>query len=118
MQPALNNDGCKTLFKDEGIRSATVKRPSVGPGAQPARADSHTRRPETLGVKLRSTTEAIDTETSTGRAMWQMIGVLAELERLTYRTSGSKNSIRIQLPKFTDKIGLPIGSWEMPGIAY
>jgi len=32
-------------------------------------------------VKLRSLKEAIDTETPTGRAMWQMIGVLAELER-------------------------------------
>src|ERR1035441_6863766 len=30
------------------------------------------------GVKFRSLTEAIDTETPTGRAMWQMIGVLAE----------------------------------------
>jgi hypothetical protein len=35
------------------------------------------------GVKqrFRSLTEAIDTETPTGRATWQMIGVLAELER-------------------------------------
>jgi DNA invertase Pin-like site-specific DNA recombinase len=33
------------------------------------------------GVKFRSLTEAIDTDTPTGRAMWQMIGVLAELER-------------------------------------
>jgi DNA invertase Pin-like site-specific DNA recombinase len=33
------------------------------------------------GVKFRSLTEQIDTETPTGRAMWQMIGVLAELER-------------------------------------
>ena len=32
------------------------------------------------GVKFRSLTEAIDTETPTGRAIWQMIGVLAELE--------------------------------------
>jgi DNA invertase Pin-like site-specific DNA recombinase len=32
------------------------------------------------GVKFHSLTEAIDTETPTGRAMWQMIGVLAELE--------------------------------------
>jgi len=32
-------------------------------------------------VKFRSLTEAIDTETPTGRALWQMIGVLAELER-------------------------------------
>jgi DNA invertase Pin-like site-specific DNA recombinase len=33
------------------------------------------------GVKFRSLTEAIDTDTPTGRAMWQMIGVLVELER-------------------------------------
>jgi DNA invertase Pin-like site-specific DNA recombinase len=33
------------------------------------------------GVKFRSLTEAIDTATPTGRAMWQMISVLAELER-------------------------------------
>lgn len=33
------------------------------------------------GIKFRSLTEAIDTDTPTGRAMWQMIGVLAELER-------------------------------------
>ena len=33
------------------------------------------------GVKCKSLTEFIDTHTSTGRAMWQMVGVLAELER-------------------------------------
>jgi DNA invertase Pin-like site-specific DNA recombinase len=33
------------------------------------------------GIKFRSLTENIDTETATGRAMWQMISVLAELER-------------------------------------
>src|ERR1019366_7614804 len=33
------------------------------------------------GVKFHSLTEAIDTTTPTGRAMWQMIGLLAELER-------------------------------------
>jgi DNA invertase Pin-like site-specific DNA recombinase len=32
-------------------------------------------------VKFHSLTEAIDTTTPTGRAMWQMIGVLADLER-------------------------------------
>jgi DNA invertase Pin-like site-specific DNA recombinase len=36
---------------------------------------------KTRGVKFQSLTEAIDTTTPTGRAMWQMIGVLAELER-------------------------------------
>ncbi len=33
------------------------------------------------GVKFHSLTEALDTTTPTGRAIWQMIGVLAELER-------------------------------------
>ena len=32
-------------------------------------------------MKFKSLTEAIDTETPTGRAIWQMIGLLAELER-------------------------------------
>lgn len=33
------------------------------------------------GVAFQSLTEAIDTATPTGRAMWQMVGILAELER-------------------------------------
>jgi hypothetical protein len=33
------------------------------------------------GAKFRALTEAIDTGTPIGRAMWQMIGVVAELER-------------------------------------
>ena len=33
------------------------------------------------GAKFHSLIEAIDTATPTGRAMWQMIGVLAELKR-------------------------------------
>ena len=32
-------------------------------------------------VAFRSLTESIDTTTPTGRAMWQMVGILAELER-------------------------------------
>jgi DNA invertase Pin-like site-specific DNA recombinase len=32
-------------------------------------------------VAFKSLTEAIDTTTATGRAMWQMVGILAELER-------------------------------------
>ena len=32
-------------------------------------------------VAFRSLTEALDTHTPTGRAMWQMVGILAELER-------------------------------------
>jgi len=33
------------------------------------------------GVAFQSLTEAIDTATPTGWAMWQMVGILAELER-------------------------------------
>lgn len=33
------------------------------------------------GVAFCSLTEAIDTATPTGRALWQMVGILAELER-------------------------------------
>ena len=47
-------------------------------------------------VKFRSLTEAIDTTTPTGRAMWQMIGVLAELERslIIERTRAGVNAVR------------------------
>jgi DNA invertase Pin-like site-specific DNA recombinase len=50
------------------------------------------------GVKFRSLTEAIDTETPTGRAMWQMIGVLAELERSRGRgvQFGQKSKLTVQ----------------------
>lgn len=37
------------------------------------------------GVEFRSLTESIDTASAHGRAMWQMIGVFAELERETIR---------------------------------
>lgn len=33
------------------------------------------------GMAFHSLTEAIDTTTPTGQAMWQMMGILAELER-------------------------------------
>jgi DNA invertase Pin-like site-specific DNA recombinase len=49
------------------------------------------------GGRLQSITEAIDTETPTGRAMWQLVGVLAELERsmITERTrAGVKEAQR------------------------
>src|SRR5215468_6223729 len=36
---------------------------------------------KTRGVAFQSVTESIDTATATGRAMWQMVGILAELER-------------------------------------
>jgi DNA invertase Pin-like site-specific DNA recombinase len=48
---------------------------------QLARPDNDAGRPQKARVKFKSLTEAIDTETPTGRAMWQMIGLMAEFER-------------------------------------
>ncbi len=57
------------------------------------------------GVKFRSLTEAIDTDTATGRAMWQMIGVLAELERslITERTRAGVKAAQRRGVKFGRK---------------
>ena len=57
------------------------------------------------GVKFRSLTEAIDTETPTGRAMWQMIGVLAELERslISERTRAGVKAAKARGVKFGRK---------------
>ena len=97
---ALKNAGCKTIFKDAGLSGATTKRPALlrclkkldhGDTLIVWKLDRLGRSLRDLitmlddlkhrGVKFRSLTEAIDTDTPTGRAMWQMIGVLAELER-------------------------------------
>ena len=87
---ALKKDGCKTIFKDDGLSGATTKRPALlrclkkletgdtltvwkldrlGHGVRDliTMLDDLKKR----GVKFRSLTEAIDTETPTGRAMWQ-----------------------------------------------
>ena len=97
---ALRNAGCKAIFKDDGQSGATAKRPALlrclkklehGDTLIVWKLDRLGRSLRDLitmlddlkqrGVKFRSLTEAIDTDTPTGRAMWQMIGVLAELER-------------------------------------
>ena len=97
---ALKKAGCKTIFKDDGLSGATTKRPALlrrlkklehGDTLTVWKLDRLGRSLRDLiatlddlkkrGVKFRSLTEAIDTETPTGRAMWQMIGVLAGLER-------------------------------------
>ena len=97
---ALQKAGCKTVFKDDASSGATTQRPALlrclkklehGDTLIVWKLDRLGRSLRDLitmlddlkkrGVKFRSLTEAIDTETPTGRAMWQMIGVLAELER-------------------------------------
>ena len=95
---ALRQAGCKTIFTDE-LSGAMTKRPAL------LRCLKKLERGDTLtvwkldrlgrslrdliamlddlkkrGVKFRSLTEAIDTETPTGRVMWQMIGMMAEYE--------------------------------------
>ena len=56
-------------------------------------------------MRFQSLTEAIDTETPTGRAMWQMIGVLAELERslITERTRAGVKAAQSRGVKFGRK---------------
>ena len=97
---ALKAAGCKTVFKDDGLSGATTKRPALlrclknlehGDTLIVWKLDRLGRSLRDLitmlddlkqrGVKFRSLTEAIDTETPTGCHMWQIIGVLAELER-------------------------------------
>ena len=57
------------------------------------------------GIRFKSLTEAIDTETPTGRAMWQMIGVLAELERslIVERTRAGVKAAQKRGVKFGQK---------------
>ena len=97
---ALKKVGCKTVFRDAGISGAISKRPALsrclkkveyGDTLVVWKLDRLGRSLRDLiillddlkqkGVKFCSVTESIDTTTATGRAMWMMIGVLAELER-------------------------------------
>ncbi len=121
---ALKRAGCKTVFKDEGLSGATTNRPALlrclkklksGDTLIVWKLDRLGRSLSDLikmldgfkkqGVKFRSLTEAIDTDTPTGRAMWQMIGVLAELERslITERTRAGIEAAKRRGVKFGRK---------------
>jgi DNA invertase Pin-like site-specific DNA recombinase len=97
---ALRDAKCSHVFEDKGISGATVKRPALARCMKTLRAgdwlivwklDRLARSLADLisilddlrnrGIRFQSLTESIDTESATGRAMWQMIGILAELER-------------------------------------
>jgi DNA invertase Pin-like site-specific DNA recombinase len=97
---ALKEARCSHIFEDRGLPGTTAKRPALQRCLRTLRAgdtlvvwklDRLARSLRDLiammddlrerGIRFQSLTEAIDTQTPTGRAMWQMIGVLAELER-------------------------------------
>ena len=96
---ALKRAGCKRIFTDKAS-GTHVKRPHLTkcPASLQAGDVLVVWKLDRLGrslrdlitllddlkareVAFRSLTEAIDTTTPTGRAMWQMVGILAELER-------------------------------------
>src|SRR5664279_2989885 len=124
---ALMRAGCKSVFKDEGLSGATINRPALARCLKTLRqGDTLTVwKLDRLGRNLRdliamlddlrardinfsSLTEAIDTDTPTGRAMWQMIGVLAELERslITERTRAGVKAAQKRGVKFGRKVKL------------
>ena len=121
---ALKRAGCRKIFDDKGISGATAKRPALLRCLEALQAgdtlivwklDRLGRSLRDLitmlddlkqrGIKFRSLTEAIDTETPTGRAMWQMIGVLAELERsmIIERTGAGIRAAKARGVKFGRK---------------
>lgn len=96
---ALKREGCKRIHTDKAT-GANTKRPELEKCLKSLKAgdtlivwkiDRLGRSLRDLismlddlkarGVAFRSLTESIDTTTPTGRAMWQMIGILAELEK-------------------------------------
>ncbi len=121
---ALKKAGCARLFKDELSGATGVKPPAL------LRCLKAVKKGDTLivwkldrlgrsmrdlitmlddlkqrGVRFHSLTEAIDTTTPTGRAMWQMIGVLAELERslISERTHAGVSAAKERGVKFGRK---------------
>ena len=127
---ALQTARCSHIFEDRGISGATAQRPALRRCLRTLRAgdtlvvwklDRLGRSLRDLiamlddlrerGVRFQSLTEAIDTSTPTGRAMWQMIGVLAELERslIAERTRAGVEAARRRGVKFGRKRKLSAG---------
>src|ERR1035438_6741082 len=124
---ALKKARCSHIFEDKVLTGATTKRPALARCLRTLRpgdtlivwkldrlgrslADLITMLDDlrARGVKFHSLTEAIDTETPTGRAMWQMIGVLAELERslISERTRAGVKAAQRRGVKFVRKVKL------------
>jgi DNA invertase Pin-like site-specific DNA recombinase len=124
---ALKRSRCSHVYEDKGLTGARAKRPALSRCLRALRAgdtlivwklDRLGRSLRDLitmlddlrarGVKFHSLTEAIDTATPTGRAMWQMIGVLAELERslISERTRAGVKAAQRRGVKLGRKPGL------------
>ena len=121
---ALKKAGCTKVFADDGVSGSTINRPALrrclrtlkkGDTLMVWKLDRLCRSLRDLihllddlkqrSVKFHSLTESIDTETPTGRAMWQMIGVLAELERslISERTRAGAIAAKARGVKFGRK---------------
>jgi DNA invertase Pin-like site-specific DNA recombinase len=111
---ALKRAGCRKIFTDKAT-GEHVKRPELGKCLKILKAGDTlvVWKLDRLGrslhdligllddlkardVAFRSVTESIDTTTPTSRAMWQMVGILAELERslIQERTKASRAAAR------------------------
>jgi DNA invertase Pin-like site-specific DNA recombinase len=122
--PLAKKAGCKKVFEDKGISGAINKSPALirclavlqsGDTLIVWKLDrlgrslrdliDHLDDLRSRGVHFESLTEAIDTKTPTGRAMWQLIGVLAELERslITERTKAGVKEAQKRGVKFGRK---------------
>jgi DNA invertase Pin-like site-specific DNA recombinase len=121
---ALRSARCAHIFEDKGVSGATAARPALARCLKALRAgdslvvwklDRLARSLADLiailddlrarGVRFHSLTESIDTQTPTGRAMWQMIGILAELERsiISERTRAGMRAARRRGVRFGRK---------------
>ena len=124
---ALKRARCARIFEDRGLSASSLKRPALSrclktlrPGDtlivwrldRPGRSlrDLITMLDDlrARGVKFQSLTEGIDTATPAGRAMWQMIGTLAELERslISERTRAGVKAAQRRGVKFGRKVKL------------
>lgn len=94
---ALKKARCSHILEDKGRSGATIKRPKLTECLKTLRAgdtlivwklDRLGRSLRDLiimlddlqhkGIRFQSLTEAIDTDSPMGRAMWQMIGIFAD----------------------------------------
>ena len=124
---SLKKAGCQTTHEDKGINGTIRKRPALvrclaalesGDCLIVWKLDRLGRSLRDLidmlddlrarGVRFQSLTEAIDTDTAIGRAMWQLVGVLAELERslITERTRAGVKEAQKRAVKFGRKLKL------------